>query len=117
MPSRFAAAEPSTATGSWAAPSLSPLPPAPPVAGRGERGAQRPGAQPDTRYPQPVLQPQSFAPGTQGTAPLTPRTVHGRHKDAAIAAGIGDHLAVQHPYLARQLIGEARIVRDHDDGG
>ena len=39
------------------------------------------------------------------------------NKDAAIATRIGDHLAVQHPNLARQLIGEARIVRDHDDGG
>ena len=29
----------------------------------------------------------------------------------------GDHLAVQHPDLARQLIGEARVVRDHEDGG
>ena len=31
--------------------------------------------------------------------------------------GVGDHLAVQHPDLARQLIGEARVVGDHDDRG
>src|SRR4029453_19302408 len=31
--------------------------------------------------------------------------------------GVGDHLAVEHPDLAWQLIGEARFVSDHEDGG
>ena len=33
---------------------------------RGQRGAQRPGAQPDARHPQPVLRPQSSALGAHG---------------------------------------------------
>ena len=37
---------------------------------RGQRGAQRPGAQPDTRHPQPVLQPQSSALGAHGASAL-----------------------------------------------
>ena len=31
--------------------------------------------------------------------------------------GVGDHLAVEHANLARHLIGEARLVGDHEDGG
>ena len=45
------------------------------------------------------------------------RDVQGRRRGATIVAGVGDHLAVQHPDLARQLIGEARVVGDHDDRG
>ena len=65
---------------------------------RGQRGAQRPGAQPDARHPQPV--------------PAQPsRRAHGA------LAGVGDHPAVEHPDLARQLLGEAAVVGDHDDRG
>jgi hypothetical protein len=39
------------------------------------------------------------------------------HEDVAIAAGVVDHMAVEHPDLAGQLIGDAGVVRDHDDGG
>jgi hypothetical protein len=35
---------------------------------RGERGAQRPGAQPDARHPQPVLEPQPSAVGAHGAS-------------------------------------------------
>jgi hypothetical protein len=37
---------------------------------RGKRGAQRPGAEPDARHPQPVLQAQPSALGTQGASPF-----------------------------------------------
>src|SRR6266498_5478053 len=83
------------------------------------RTARRAAAGRETRHSPPAARPSALAvrPWHSWQLSLRPGTVHGRHQDATIAAGVGDHLPVQQPNLARQLIGEARIVRDHDDGG
>ena len=41
---------------------------------RRQRGAQRPGAEPDTRHPQPVLERQASALGSHGTRPAVSET-------------------------------------------
>src|ERR671932_750163 len=161
MPSRRAAAEPSTVTGTWVVPSLSQLPRATPVLSTDNRfrlvartwmppllptgtiglrytfssfisavsatswtpsrWVTRTGAsRGNCAAPPPRLWPAStvsmFVPSRSISASSPACEEDDNPRTPAIAAGIGDHLTVQHPNLARQLVGEAPVVRDHDDG-
>src|SRR5919198_412062 len=68
------------------------------------RTARRAAAERAARRSQPEASPSAAGVRPWRSSRFSPR-------------GVGDHATVEHPNLAWQLIGESRVVRDHENGG